>query len=259
MHVSPPTHLRTPSPAPPSPCVDVLGVVVGVWLTEMCYVAAARMSGRSRRTRRCAVDAIVSARIASFDTVPSRATSFASWSAASFCLGCVRARAPRTWLSVTYFGPPRWRTSSLTRSRSRLTSSVFFFGTSHLPLVCPRAYLLSAQISTGTFARKTAARTLHTATAPGARGSHHITHIQGNFTSYTFRDQPPQQPNEHDAYIYGIRVRRPSPVAPTHSPAMLGLTSLLADPYMYRPAALGGSASRSTKSMKLDRSARPSN
>ena len=173
---------------------------------------------------------------------------------------CVRAlRARGTWLSVTYFGPPRWRTSSLTRSRSRLTSSVFFFGTSHLPLVCPRAYLLSAQISTGTFARKTAARTLHTATAPGARGSHHITHIQGNFTSYTFRDQPPQQPNEHDAYIYGIRVRRPSPVAPTHSPAMLGLTSLLADPYMYRPAALGGSASRSTKSMKLDRSARPSN
>jgi hypothetical protein len=30
VHVFSPTHLRTPSPVPPSPCVDVLGVVVDV-------------------------------------------------------------------------------------------------------------------------------------------------------------------------------------------------------------------------------------
>ena len=34
-----------------------------------------------------------------------------------------------------------------------LTSSVFFLGTSHLPLACPRAYVLSAQISTGAWGR----------------------------------------------------------------------------------------------------------
>ena len=37
-----PTHLRPPSPAPPPPCVDVLGVVV-----DVADVAAARMSGRA--------------------------------------------------------------------------------------------------------------------------------------------------------------------------------------------------------------------
>ena len=44
VHVFSPTHLRTPSPVPPSPCADVLGVVV-----DVADVAAARMSGRSRR------------------------------------------------------------------------------------------------------------------------------------------------------------------------------------------------------------------
>ena len=47
VHVFSPTHLRTPSPVPPSPCVDVLGVVVDV--ADVADVAAARMSGRSRR------------------------------------------------------------------------------------------------------------------------------------------------------------------------------------------------------------------
>ena len=40
VHFFSPTHLRTPSPVPPSQCVDVLGVVV-----DVADVAAARMSG----------------------------------------------------------------------------------------------------------------------------------------------------------------------------------------------------------------------